>query len=337
MIDMTAGTTKELSLTTTVRFLDMPTYGALLAGVFRVHEDHRDTRQPRLVAEKGTQLCEAPIAVPCSLVSPSSPGPRANARQFFEGNCAVRALSFFNETLRDLMINIFLEAALATGQLAQMALGRQTAACLKCRAERLLPLAVIFDDRRRHDLTVAGGGDVRHAQIDAERRFHVAQFGIRDLARRQQEEHAVPEDKIGFALPHGQQFKLALTGSERDGLPSGQRPDRHAARVELPRQDAVIVGDAAQRLEGALHCTVQAVGIRHLRQTADDHLRRQAEALLRLEVRQMLHSVAVEDVRLECARTDVVTRGIRPLKRLLEGGVLLFRRVEAHLRNEFHI
>ena len=321
----------------TIGLVDVPTHGALLTGVFRVHEDDRNTRQPRLVVDELPQLREAPIAVPCSLVGPSSPGPRANARQVFEGNRTVRALSFFNESLADLMIDVLLEAPLATGQLAQVALGRQACARLQVRTKLLLPLAIVFDHLSRHDVAVTGRGDVRHAEVHAQGGFHIAQFGIGDLARRQQEEHPVEKHEIGFPLPGDQQFKLARACPKRDRLATVQRPERDFPSFQLPRQDTVIVGDAAQRLEGALHCTVQAVGIRHLRQTADHHLRRQAEAFLRLIIRQVLHPVAVEGLRLEYAGADVVARGIRLLKRLLEGGMLVGRRVEAHLRNQFHV
>src|SRR5690606_6377178 len=102
---------------------DMSTARALLAGVFRVRQDDRNTGQPRLVVDELPQLGETPIAVPRSLFGPSSPGPRANPRQVFQGNRAVRALSFRNETLADRVVDVFLKAALATRQLPQVAFG----------------------------------------------------------------------------------------------------------------------------------------------------------------------------------------------------------------------
>ena len=90
---VSAGAAKELGLTATVGFFDMSTARALLAGVFRVHQDDRNTGQPRLVVDELPQLGETPIAVPRSLFGSSSPGPRADARQVFQGNRAVRALA----------------------------------------------------------------------------------------------------------------------------------------------------------------------------------------------------------------------------------------------------
>src|SRR5690606_33669487 len=132
---MSTRTAKEVGLTATIGFFSMSTASALLAGVLRVHEDHGDACQSRLVVDKLSQLGKAPVAMSCSLVGSSSPGPRANPRQVFQGNRAVRALSFRNETLAGLVVDVFLKTALASGQLAQVAFGRQAAARLQVGTE----------------------------------------------------------------------------------------------------------------------------------------------------------------------------------------------------------
>src|SRR5690606_32237951 len=133
----------------------MPTASALLAGVFRVHQDDRHTCQPRLVVDELPQLGEAPIAVSRSLLGSSSPGPRANAGQVFQGNRAVRALSFCYETLANLVVDVFLEAALAAREFPQVAFGRQAAARLQVGTEPLHPLAVALDRRAGQHVAVA--------------------------------------------------------------------------------------------------------------------------------------------------------------------------------------
>ena len=187
-------------MTATVGFLDMPTHSALLAGVFRVHQDNRDTGQSRLVVDELPQLGEAPIAVSRSLLGSSSPGPRANAGQVFQGNRAVRALSFCYETLANLVVDVFLEAALAAREFPQVAFGRQAAARLQVGTELLHPLAVALDRCAGQHVAVAGGGNVGHAQIDAQRGFHVARLRVGDFARRQQEEHPIPKHEVRLAL-----------------------------------------------------------------------------------------------------------------------------------------
>ncbi len=334
---LSTGTAKELGLTATVGFLDMPTASALLAGVFRVHQDDRHTCQPRLVVDELPQLGEAPIAVSRSLLGSSSPGPRANAGQVFQGNRAVRALSFCYETLANLVVDVFLEAALAAREFPQVAFGRQAAARLQVRAQPLHPLAVMLDRLAGQHVAVAGGGDIRHAQVHAQGFRHIARFRVGEFACRQQEEHAVEQHQVSLALAGLQEFALALARAIRDTLATVYCPDRNFIPVGVPRQNTVIVSNAAQRLEGARRAPLQPVGVRHLCQTADDHLRREVEALAHLVVGQVLHPVAVEDLRPERPRTDEVTRGIGRFKRLLEGGVLVFRRVEAHLRNQFHV
>src|SRR5690606_40493383 len=48
---------------------------------------------------------------------------------------------------------------------------------------------------------------------------------------------------------------------ERNGLPTGNGPDTHGLRVQLPGQNTVVVGDAAVRVEHALALAVELVGI----------------------------------------------------------------------------
>ncbi len=134
----------------------------LLTCVARVHQNDRYSRRARFVFDERSQLCECPIAVPRSLVSTFSPCPRANARQFFQGNRAIRALRRLHETLANLMIDVFLKSSLATCQLAQVAFSRQGAARLQIRTKLLHFLAIALNGCAGVDIPVAVSGDVGH-------------------------------------------------------------------------------------------------------------------------------------------------------------------------------
>ena len=333
---MSTGTAKEFGLTATIGFLDMPTASALLAGIFRVHKKDRNTRSPRLVADEGSQLCESPIAVSCALVRPSNPGPRANARQVFQGNCTVRAFGGFNESLADLMVHVFLETPLASRQFSQVAFGRQASTRLQIGTQLLLTLTVLFDGRAGHHLAIAGCGNVSHAQIDPQSQFNITRFGIGDVARCQQKEHTIPVDQVRFALPILKQFALAFARAIGDKLTTVDRPDGYRVFFGVPGQNAVIVGYCAVRFEGALALPVQFVGVGYFRRAPHDHLCGQFCFLADGMVQRVMQVVLAKNVIIPSVGTDAVAGSIGPFKRLLEGDSLFFRRVKAHLRNQFH-
>jgi hypothetical protein len=123
MVTITTRQAKEFGLRTAITFIHIATAGTLLTGVARVYPNDRYSANARFVFDERSQLPESPIAVSRSLIRAPSPGPRAYAGQIFQGNGSVRALRGLNETLANLMIDVFLKAPLAAGQPAQVAPG----------------------------------------------------------------------------------------------------------------------------------------------------------------------------------------------------------------------
>lgn len=96
-----------------VSFLGVPADGALPRGVARVNEDQRDSGQGSFVRDVLTQLEERP-GMQSGPLFPSSPNPRANAFEVFQGNRSLRAFGGSNDLLRDAMVNVPRKAGFLT-------------------------------------------------------------------------------------------------------------------------------------------------------------------------------------------------------------------------------
>jgi len=331
MSRVSASTAEELALRLTICPFDMPTSRAALAGVFRVYQDDRNPSKSRLVFDKLPQLGKTPIAVPRSFVFASNPCPRADMRQIFQRNPSVRAFGSLNESLADRVVDVFLETTLTARQLLQVASGRLRAALLKLRAKALVSPAIVLNRRAGVDVAVAGGGDVGHTQID------IALVRVRNVAHRQQVERALAVHEVGFALPVRQQFTLALARLIGDVQPSANAPNADTPVVGLPRQNAVVIGNRAMRLEAAPRPLVQLVGVRNFGKAANNHLRRQTAAFPRRVVTGRLQVKATELLQFPRLLTEPIAQGIGLFQRLQQIRLLFVVGQQFNLRDELHI
>lgn len=183
-----------------IGFLDMTTHKTALAGIAWVNQNHLNPCHLRFVSEEGAQLGERPIAVPSALLLTSSPSPRTNARQIFQGYRTLRALGSCNDTLAHNVVGIALKTALSAGQLAQVALGRQRAVSLQSRAKALMALARALYRLAGVDRPVRISGDVGHAQVNAQGGVYLGFIRIGNVADGQQVKLAFAVDQIGFAF-----------------------------------------------------------------------------------------------------------------------------------------
>ena len=95
--------------------------------------------------------------------------------------------------------------------------------------------------------------------------------------------------------------------------------------MQVPREDAVIVGDAGEWTKRALCFFVQLVGISDLCKRADRYLCCQSEGLAYMLIAQLLERKLAERASLPCHLAEVVTRGVGRLKRASERIGLLRR------------
>ena len=110
----------EPGLARPVTSVDMATDGAALAGVGRIHLDHRHTRAGCFVGEELPQLGESPAGVGGAL----GLADLTDAGQLFDRDPASGAFSLGHDPLRNLVVHIRGEAGLLARALAQQTFRR---------------------------------------------------------------------------------------------------------------------------------------------------------------------------------------------------------------------
>lgn len=330
------GGAKELRLRLTIGLVDMPTCRTRSAGIAWIDEAYQYTRKQGLVDHKRLQLCEGP-RLQYRALRLSSPHPRLDMRQCFQRYSSIRAFSHLYQSFRDHMIGMAGKAVFLPRQLAKATPRAVRALALQFATKPSMPVAHAFDCATTVDRAVAIHGDVRDAHIDAEHPFNVDWLRGFNVADRYQIERAVHQREIGFTVPRLEQCPLALTTHERDRLPAVKRPDRHGRIFQVPTQDAIIVGDAADGIEGVLGIVVQLVAIGNFGKAADDHLCRQAVLISDASIDQLLKLKLAEGLRIPGHTAHIVAGSISPFKRALQGVGLIVCRKELQLGDQFHI
>src|SRR5262249_37331251 len=95
----------ELRLAPSIRLRAMTAGAAGLAGVGRIGEPHRHSRQLPFVDDEAAQLIERPSVVPVSLL-PANCDPLADALEVLQGDPATGAFGRSDEPLADLMVDV---------------------------------------------------------------------------------------------------------------------------------------------------------------------------------------------------------------------------------------
>lgn len=304
-------------------------------GIPGIDQHHGNTGPPCFVADTGAELKERPT-MQLSTLLPPSPHPRANAVQIFKAHRSLRAFGSLYNAFADRVIYVFGKTALFASKLFQAPPRRFGAALLEFRSP---PLAIphIVQHAAAVVRSVRVAGDVGDTQVNPKHVVNVLWIGFLHRARYQQIPVATVEQQIAFALPGVQHLPLAFAAHERDGLSPGKGPDRERRVGQRKREDAVIVGDTDKRSECALRARVPFVGITHFRQTTHGHLGRQAKLVTHIVVDQFLQRVLSKRARLPGHMTDVVACSICLLQGALQGGLLVRRREQFDVGDDFHI
>ncbi len=332
---MPAHDTTKHGLSDAVPAFRMPTDATSLTGVRWIDDHNRHACQPRLVADELPQLRKGPIAASRSFRFPYR-RPRADVRQIFERNRPLRVFGFLNKTLADAMVRILLKPALTTGQPAQMAFRRETAALLEPPAQVRVPASFAFNRSPAVPFAVAIRGKVRDAQVYPKHAVDLLLVRLRHVAHGQQVEHSLVVHQVAFAFAVRQQRALMVAQTVGDILSPIDRPDRHGVSVGIPRQVAVVKGNGAVRLERAPGLPIQLVGIGNFGNAANEDLRAETERALDLMIGDLLQGDTTKFARLPGNRTDRGARGVRFPQRGQQGRVLVGGWVQFDARDKLH-
>lgn len=256
--------------------------------------------------------------------------------EILKRNRPLRVLSLRNKLLCNAMVRILLESALFTRQFSQVAFGRQAAALLQPSTQVCIPAALAFNTLPAVAFAVAIRGKVCDTQVNPKHAVNRLFVRFRHITHGQQIERTTMVDQIALTLTRLQQRALMLARAVGNILASRECPDRDGALVGVPSQVAVIESDSAVGVECALRLAIQFVGISDLGDTANEDLCAQAKRCFDVVVDELLKGKATKLLLLPRGSTNRVARGVR----FCQGGekrrVLLRRRVQLYLRDEFH-
>jgi len=321
----------------TIRFINAATDGASTRSVARINFQHRNTYPSRLVLDKAFQLEERPIGVSCSLLASNS-GPRPNASQVLNGNRPLRVLRLLHESFTDRVVRIGLEASLSPTDTPQFTPSSFRALALQVAAAMSINPTLLFNHCAGERLPVRVGRQIDDAQVNAEYIVNCSRVGFVNVAGRQQIELTAPSKQVAFALLVLQQRKLACAAGKGDTQATVNCPNRDRLLINVPAQNASIVGDATSQVERAFGLAIQLVGVGHFSDATHHDLRRQfRERLAGIVVGQLVQFELPKGLGFPRAVAQVIASRVRQFKRAPERSSLLRRRQELDLSGKFHV
>ena len=318
-----------------ISFINITANGASLRGVGRIDERYRHTGQLRLVREECAQLCKRP-AMQRSSLRLASPYPKADARKFFQGNPAPGAFSLLYDAFADAVVHVGSEASFFAGQLLEATLGRFGAFLLQTLAQATMAMTDIIDVLGGVYLAIGIGGNVDHAEIDAEEAVNVNRIWCLNFARTEQVELTANQAQVAFAAMALQELKLSRPGGKRHLLSTVEGPDAHLLGVQFPGQHSTVKGDGPVRTEGSLPLTVELVGIGNFGDAADGYLCAEPEPVPNVVIDEVMQGELPERLFLPGYLADVVTSLVGTSKRFVQSLALFVYRLQLDLRRKFH-
>ncbi len=208
---MSTANTPERGLIRTVALVNRAAHVARLRGVTRVNQHHWNTAHLRFIADVRPKLEERPIAVSASLRFPNRLlRALAHVGQIFKGKRALSAFGFRNKLLGNAVVGVRLKAALFAADGFQAPFGRFCPNGLQAIATALVALARAFYDFAAVRFTVTICRKVDNPKINAQRLINSVRCWFISIARHQEVELTVTNDKIAFTLAVLQQLALPL-------------------------------------------------------------------------------------------------------------------------------
>lgn len=339
---MPASQTEEGRLIRTVPFVDVSAARTPLRGVGWIDQFDRNTGDRGFVADEIPELPECPSVQSVPLLLALGLGSIADMRQVFQRKAATGAFSFGNECLRNYVVFVFPEAALATGQALKFAplVTADRALCSGCRAALMVSaqggVAVTgsVDGIPAEGRAVARSGNVRNSEVYADPVFRAEFIGLGNLACADQKPLATDKGQVSLTLSESEGFVLPLASHERDFDASGQRPDRKG--VALNRENALVIGLRREAPENGNYLAVDLEGVGNLGNATNGSLRCKSKVRAHRSISQF---VQVELARLAVLKSMLrkpVAGGVAALKRLFQRLCLFLGRLELYCRNELH-
>ena len=331
-----ACSTAKLGLCWAVPLLGMAALGALPTGVPRVNSDQKNTSKGGFVFQESQKLREAPT-VQHRPLRPASPNPVADTVEVLDGYPPPSALGQRDDLFRDAMVDVAGKARFLAREFSQPPLGGTGLFPLEFGPQAAVSAAQTVQRSASVNVSIRVRSDVHDAEITAQEIINIGGIGRFNVAGSSEVEVSLMQDQVRLALSGFEQNYLPGTTRERNLQPAAGGPDVHQAFVNVPLQDAVIVGDGSKRRELALGAAIKLIGVGHLGDGADQDLRRQPKFLFRLVIAQPVKIEGAERLGSPGTFRDPVAARIDPAKSLLESIHLEWCGEQFDLGCQFHV
>jgi hypothetical protein len=280
---------------------------ASLARVTRIYRLHFHTGKRRLIFNIPSQLRKCPLTHAISLLLPE-PCPASDALKVFDGYSSTGVCSFRNDLFCNRMVGIRFKSSLSTRDRFQFTFGVQrpfAASFLLCRflLKRSFHLFIMLsrslDIIALMHLAVAINGQIYNAEIHSDEIGRSYRLAIRSLNTHKQKPSAVlaPEE-IALAVFSVESLGLVFAHDNWNDGPAFEGQQGNTV-IPFERHQPLVVRDAGVFPEARANGFISAIGFANLSDTADGHLRGEAEVITQLSVVELLKFDLVSDLEAE--------------------------------------
>lgn len=296
----------------------MATPGAFPRGVARVHLDHDDTSEKRLIQHKHFQLIKRPRVQDYSLPVPNF-YPITDAAEILNGDPALGAFSRGYDLLRYYVIGVRGKALLFASEFLQATIRRSGSFLLKFAAQAALMMAHTLYLGAAVSFAIGISGDIGDPKVHTQEFVYLGGIGSIGVAGGRQIELAAMVEQIRFTLSVEKQHLLSRPTFETEASSSFHRPDRYGLLNNIPGENPVIVWERPVLAKDSRYFLVKFVSIRYFGNTADYHLGGQFEPFAGFVVDDLVERRLPELLRFPSLQADPIAGRVSGLKRLSNG------------------
>ena len=326
----------ETRLALPILTVAIPAHVAGLAGVSRIDRDNRNAVSFRFVLDKSSQLREAPVAKHTSHgLGNRLPGPGTDVSKVLKSDSETLCLSPCDDVLTDLVVNIPLIIALSLGEFAKPLPAIASSAFLIGSSGASSPLAVLRNVGPGKALSRVSGSQKNDAQIDANEIARLNGWRSVELDRDEQEELALPVDKIGLAHLSLKGGLEVVATNKRHLVSSGNRIETgglhsdQAIKPVVQRNRSIIAEDRANGL-------VAGKCFDRFADSPDRHLRWKTELFAKFPVAKMVDANLPIDLVVEPDPSRNSGSSIHGVHRIKQGFDLFGIRQQLNLNGQLH-
>lgn len=285
--------TKEHALTFTVAFLRVAAIATALACVPRVYSEDGNTKQLCFVVQEHTQLCKSPTAQFTSL-SLTSPNPRPNASQIFDGNRSIRAFSICNDLFADYMVCVSSEVRFFLRPFLQEPFCTLGSFTLQSLSNRPVYIPDLIQVLATKIVTIRVVSYLNDTHVDTQDIDNFRFFFFWDFDSDVQVENTFAKNQISLSVGKLKQFTLFVPTCKWHLKSSTNRPNADFVRIDAERIDSGIKSNTTKRSKLSLDFLIELVSVSDLCKQQTNHLRRQKEVLSDVEIDELMQLEPLE-------------------------------------------